>query len=199
MARETRLRKLCVFTGSRLGSRREYVAAAKQLGQELVERRYGLVYGGGNVGLMTVIADAVLSLGGHVTGVIPDSFVSKEVAHQGLSDLRVVTSMHERKALMAELSDGFIAMPGGIGTMEELFEVLSWAQLGLHEKPCALLNVCGYYDSLITFLDHGVVSDFIKPKHRGLLMIESEPAKLFARFEALLRSPAAKSFDSRRT
>lgn len=199
MARKPRLRRLCVFTGSRLGSRREYAEAAKQLGRELVERQYGLVYGGGNVGLMTVIADAVLSLGGHVTGVIPDSLVSKEVAHGGLSDLRVVTSMHERKALMAELSDGFIAMPGGIGTMEEFFEVLSWAQLGLHEKPCALLNVCGYYDSLINFLDHGVVSDFIKPKHRGLLMIESEPAKLFERFEALLLSRPGKSFDSRRT
>ena len=120
----------------------EYADAARQLGRELVARGYGLVYGGGNVGLMTVIADAVLELSGHVTGVIPNSLVSKEVAHLGLSDLRIVDSMHERKALMAELSDGFIAMPGGIGTMEEFFEVLSWAQLGLHEKPCALLNVC---------------------------------------------------------
>ena len=118
------------------------------LAAELVARDYGLVYGGGNVGLMTVIADTVLDLHGHVTGVIPSSLVSREVAHQGLSDLRVVQSMHERKALMAELSDGFIAMPGGIGTMEEVFEVLSWAQLGLHDKPCALLNVAGYYDSV---------------------------------------------------
>ena len=126
---------------------------------------------------MTVIADTVLELNGHVTGVIPGSLVSKEVAHRGLSDLRVVDSMHERKALMAELSDGFIAMPGGIGTMEEFFEVLSWAQLGIHEKPCGLLNVAGYYDPLIQFLDHAVAEDFIKPKHRALLIVESEPAR----------------------
>ena len=147
------MRKICVFTGSRPGLRPEYAAVAMQLGRELVERGYGLVYGGGKVGLMTVIADTVLEWNGYVTGVIPSSLVSKEVAHLGLSELRVVDSMHERKAQMAELSDGFIAMPGGIGTMEELFEVLSWAQLGLHEKPCALLNVAGYYDPLIEFLD----------------------------------------------
>ena len=167
--------RICVFTGSRHGARSEYAEAAKRLGRELVARGYGLVYGGGKVGLMTVIADTVLELKGHVTGVIPSSLVSKEVAHLGLTALRVVDSMHERKALMAELSDGFIAMPGGIGTMEELFEVLSWAQLGLHEKPCALLNVMGYYDPLLRFLDHGVEQDFIKPKHRELLIEESDP------------------------
>jgi uncharacterized protein (TIGR00730 family) len=192
-------RKICVFTGSRHGSRLDFTEAAKQLGRELIERGYGLVYGGGNVGLMTVIADTVLELNGHVTGVIPDSLVSKEVAHQGLSDLRVVSSMHERKAVMAELSDGFIAMPGGIGTMEEFFEVLSWAQLGLHEKPCALLNVCGYYNPLIQFLDQAVADDFIKPKHRALLIVESEPAALLDRFDALLLSQPAMPFDSRRT
>jgi len=192
-------RNICVFTGSRHGLRPEYAEAAKQLGQALVDCDYGLVYGGGNVGLMTVIADAVLSLGGHVTGVIPESLVSKEVAHPGLTDLRVVISMHQRKALMAELSDGFIAMPGGIGTLEEFFEVLSWAQLGLHEKPCALLNVCGYYDPLIEFLDRAVACDFIKPKHRGLLIVESEPAKLIERIVALLPSQPAQPFDSRRT
>ncbi len=191
--------KICVFTGSRHGARTEYAEAAKLLGRELVERGFGLVYGGGNVGLMTIIADTVLDLNGHVTGVIPDSLVGKEVAHQGLTDLRVVQSMHERKALMAELSDGFIAMPGGIGTMEEFFEVLSWAQLGLHEKPCALLNVCGYYDPLIKFLDQAVTDDFIKPKHRALLIVESEPGKLLDRFATLLRSQPAKLFDSRRT
>jgi len=199
MAMNHSSRNLCVFTGSRRGAQPGYAETAKQLGRVLVERDFGLVYGGGNVGLMAVIADAVLSLGGHVTGVIPDSLVSKEVAHQGLSELRVVKSMHERKALMAELSDGFIAMPGGIGTLEEFFEVLSWAQLGLHQKPCALLNVGGYYDALIQFLDHGVVSDFIKPKHRGLLVIEREPAKLLDRFDTLLPSHPTKSFDSRRT
>ena len=167
--------RICVFTGSRHGARSEYAEAAKRLGRELVARGYGLVYGGGKVGLMTVIADTVLELKGHVTGVIPNSLVGKEVAHLGLTALRVVDSMHERKALMAELSDGFIAMPGGIGTMEELFEVLSWAQLGLHEKPCALLNVAGYYDPLIRFLDHAVEQDFIKPKHRALLIRRKRP------------------------
>ena len=191
--------KICVFTGSRHGARYEYAEAAKLLGRELVARDYGLVYGGGNVGLMTVIADTVLELNGHVTGVIPDSLVGKEVAHQGLTDLRVVSSMHERKALMAELADGFIAMPGGIGTMEEFFEVLSWAQLGIHEKPCALLNVCGYYDPLIQFLDRAVADDFIKPKHRALLVVESEPAELLDRIEALLLSQPVKRFDPRRT
>jgi hypothetical protein len=190
---------ICVFTGSRHGARSEYTGAAKQLGRLLVERGYGLVYGGGNVGLMTVIADTVLELKGRVTGVIPDSLVSREVAHEGLSDLRVVGSMHERKALMAELSDGFVAMPGGIGTLEEFFEVLSWAQLGLHEKPCALLNVGGYYDPLIQFLDHAVADDFIKPKHRALLIVEREPAQLLDRIEALLLSTPFTLFDSRRT
>jgi uncharacterized protein (TIGR00730 family) len=191
--------RICVFTGSRHGARSEYAEAAKQLGRDLVARNYGLVYGGGNVGLMTVIADTVLELNGHVTGVIPDALVSKEVAHQGLSDLRVVNSMHERKALMAELSDGFIALPGGIGTMEEFFEVLSWAQLGIHEKPCGLLNVAGYYDPLIHFLDHAVGQDFIKPKHRALLLVESEPAKLLDCFEKLIAEQPAKKFDAKVT
>jgi uncharacterized protein (TIGR00730 family) len=193
------MRKICVFTGSRHGASSEYADAAKALGRELVTRGYGLVYGGGNVGLMTVIADTVLELGGHVTGVIPNSLVSKEVAHGGLTDLRVVQSMHERKALMAELSDGFIAMPGGIGTMEEFFEVLSWAQLGLHDKPCGLLNVVGYYDSLIQFLDHAVFDNFLKPKHRALLIVEKEPAKLLDRCEEFLCEHPAKRFDSRQT
>jgi uncharacterized protein (TIGR00730 family) len=187
--------RICVFTGSRHGARSEYAEAAKGLGRDLVARNFGLVYGGGNVGLMTVIADTVLEMNGHVTGVIPDSLVSREVAHLGLSDLRIVNSMHERKALMAELSDGFIAMPGGIGTLEEFFEVLSWAQLGLHEKPCGLLNVAGYYDPLIQFLDHAVGEDFIKPKHRALLVVESEPAKLLDRFETIISGHPAKRFD----
>jgi uncharacterized protein (TIGR00730 family) len=188
-------RQICVFTGSRHGAMPAYADAAKQLARGLVKRGFGLVYGGGNVGLMNVIADAVLEFGGHVTGVIPDSLVSKEVAHRGLSDLRVVQSMHERKALMAELSNGFIAMPGGIGTMEELFEVLSWAQLGLHEKPCGLLNVARYYDPLVEFLDRAVTQDFLKPKHRALLLVESESAILLDRFDEMLAAPAAKPFD----
>jgi len=187
--------RICVFTGSRHGARTEYAEAAKQLGRELVERGYGLVYGGGNVGLMTVIADTVLELNGHVTGVIPDSLVSKEVAHRDLTELHVVQSMHGRKALMAELSDGFIAMPGGIGTMEEFFEVLSWAQLGIHEKPCGLLNVAGYYDALIQFLDYAVAQDFIKPGHRALLVIEDQPAPLLDRFGEIIATSPARHFN----
>lgn len=179
---------ICIFTGSRHGNHPEYAEAARQLGRELVERNYGLVYGGGNVGLMKVVADRVLDLGGHVIGVIPDSLVSKEVAHGGLSELRIVKSMHERKAMMAELSDGFIAMPGGIGTMEEFFEILSWAQLGIHRKPCGLLNIGGYYDRLIEFLDHAVEHDFLKPKHRSLLILANEPPDILSRFEAFIRT-----------
>jgi uncharacterized protein (TIGR00730 family) len=188
-------RKICVFTGSRYGASSAYAGAAEQLARDLVERGFGLVYGGGNVGLMNVMADAVLALGGHVTGVIPNALVSKEVAHRGLSELRVVNSMHERKALMAELSDGFIALPGGIGTMEEFFEVLSWAQLGIHNKPCGLLNVSGYYDPLIQFLDQAVSEDFVKPKHRALLIVDHDPMKLLDRFAKILAAPPVKKFD----
>jgi hypothetical protein len=191
----SRNRKICVFTGSRHGSRPQYAEAAAALGREIVRRGYGLVYGGGNVGLMTVIADTVLDSGGPVTGVIPHALVSKEVAHRRLSDLRMVGSMHERKAVMAELSDGFIAMPGGIGTMEEFFEVLSWAQLGLHEKPCGLLNVSGYYDRLIEFLDGAVAEDFVKPKHRALMIVEAHPGKLLDCFEQSWRKRSPKEFD----
>ena len=191
----SRNRKICVFTGSRHGSRPQYAEAAAALGREIVRRGYGLVYGGGNVGLMTVIADTVLDSGGPVTGVIPHALVTKEVAHRRLSDLRMVGSMHERKAVMAELSDGFIAMPGGIGTMEEFFEVLSWAQLGLHEKPCGLLNVSGYYDRLIEFLDGAVAEDFVKPKHRALMIVEAHPGKLLDCFEQSWRKRSPKEFD----
>ena len=189
------IRKICVFTGSRAGGLPDYTAAAKELGLELVARGYGLVYGGGNVGLMNVVANTVLDLQGTAVGVIPNALVSKEVAHRGLTDLRVVGSMHERKALMAELSDGFIAMPGGIGTMEEFFEVLSWAQLGLHEKPCGLLNVTGYYDSLVGFLDQAVDNDFVKPKHRALMLVEKDPAALLDRFQQAWQARSPKSFD----
>ena len=188
-------KRICVFTGSRHGSSPEYAAAAEQLGRELVARGYGLVYGGGNVGLMNVVANTVLELGGSVTGVIPSALVSKEVAHRGLTELRVVGSMHERKALMAKLADGFAALPGGIGTMEEFFEVLSWAQLGLHEKPCGLLNIAGYYDPLVSFLDSAVEKDFLKPKHRALMLVEEDPAALLDRFEHAWRTRSQKSFD----
>ena len=191
--------RICVFTGSKTGKRSEYRAAARQAARQLVERGYGLVYGGGNVGLMGVIADAALERGGHVTGVIPDALVSQEVAHRGLSELRVVQSMHERKAVMADLSDGFIAMPGGIGTMEEFFEVLSWAQLGLHNKPCGLLNIGGYYDHLIRFMNHAVDQEFLKPKHRALLLVEEEPDRLLDRFEPIITANGAKRFERSRT
>ena len=189
-------RRICVFTGSRHGALPQYAAAAEQLGRELIKRGYGLVYGGGNVGLMNVVANTVLELDGTVVGVIPNALVSREVAHRGLTDLRVVGSMHERKALMAELSDGFIALPGGIGTMEEFFEVLSWAQLGLHEKPCGLLNVAGYYDPLIAFLDQAVAEDFLKPMHRALTLVENDSAALLDRFQQSWRARSPKPFDS---
>lgn len=190
---------VCVFTGSRQGARPEYEAAARQIGRELAARGYGLVYGGGNVGLMGIVADAALEQQGHVIGVIPEAFIDKEVAHRGLSELRIVQSMHERKAMMAEASHAFIAMPGGIGTMEEFFEVLSWAQLGLHNKPCGLLNVCAYYRRLVEFMDYAVDQDFLKPKHRELLVVESEPGDLLDRFDRLIASRAPWRFDPTRT
>jgi len=190
---------ICVFTGSQRGTRSDYTDAARQIGRELVERGYGLVYGGGNVGLMTVVADTVLQYHGHVTGVIPERLVEKEVVHRGLSELRIVRSMHERKAEMAELSDGFVALPGGIGTMEEFFEVLSWAQLGMHNKPCGLLNVGGYYQHIVQFLDHAVEQDFLKPKHRALLIVEAESSRLLDRFEQFISTHAAQRFDPSKT
>jgi uncharacterized protein (TIGR00730 family) len=192
-------RNICVFMGSQAGARSEYAAAARQIGRELAERDYGLVYGGGGVGLMTVVADTMLECGGRVTGVIPTSLVGKEVAHGGLSDLRIVQSMHERKALMAELADGFVALPGGIGTMEEFFEVLSWAQLGIHDKPCGLLNVSGYYRHIVQFLDYALDEGFLKPQQRALLIAEDEPVKLLDRFESLIETRLPKRFDRRRT
>lgn len=190
---------ICVFTGSRQGASPEYTAAARQVGREMAARGYGLVYGGGNVGLMGIVADAVLEQQGHVIGVIPAAFVEKEVAHRGLSELRIVQSMHERKAVMAEASHAFIAMPGGIGTMEEFFEVLSWAQLGLHNKPCGLLNVRGYYRRLVEFMDYAVEQDFLKAKHRELLLVESEPGELLDRFDQLIVTRAPKRFDPSQT
>lgn len=189
-------RNICVFTGSRTGAKPEYFEAARQLGGALAARGLGLVYGGGNVGLMGVMADAVLERDGHVIGVIPEAFIEKEVAHRGLTDLRIVASMHERKALMGKLSHGFIAMPGGVGTMEELFEVLSWAQLGLHAKPCGLLNVAGYYERLVDFLDYAVEEDFLKPKHRRLLVVEATVAKLLDRFEERIATAPVRKFDA---
>ncbi|HEY7379061.1 MAG TPA: TIGR00730 family Rossman fold protein [Steroidobacteraceae bacterium] len=178
------MKRLCVFAGSSRGAREEYAEAAERLARELVKRRYGLVYGGGKVGMMGVLADATLAAGGEVIGVIPKALLEKEVAHGGLTELRVVASMHERKAMMAELSEGFIALPGGLGTLEEFFEVLTWAQLGLHPKPCGLLNVSGYYDRLLDFLDLTVEERFVKSQHRALVLISTSPADLLDRLAA---------------
>jgi uncharacterized protein (TIGR00730 family) len=174
-------RRLCVFCGSSHGSNPAYAEAAAHAGKELASRGIGLVYGGGNVGLMGVLADSVLAAGGHVTGVIPEALMAKEVGHRGLPDLRVVKTMHERKALMAELADGFVALPGGIGTFEEFFEIVTWAQLGLHSKPCGLLNVNGFYDPLLRLLDHAIAERFVKPKQRDLVIAEADFGALLVR------------------
>ena len=178
------MKRICVYCGSSPGVRPEYVRAARQLGQALVSRDIELVYGGGRVGVMGEIAHAVLEAGGEVIGVIPRGLVDKEVAFTDLSDLRVVPSMHERKALMVELSDGFVALPGGLGTFEEFLEVLTWAQLNIHHKPCGLLNVCGYYSKLVGFLDHAVAEQFLQSQHRSMLVMDESPAALLDRFEA---------------
>jgi uncharacterized protein (TIGR00730 family) len=181
---ELQMKRICVFCGSSPGARPEYAQAARQLGQALADRGIGLVYGGGRVGLMGEIADSVLEAGGEVIGVVPQGLVDKEVAFTELSDLRVVPSMHERKALMVELSDAFIALPGGLGTFEEFLEVLTWAQLSLHQKPCGLLNVAGYFAALMSFLDHAVDEQFIKTEHRSILLIDESSEALLDRIEA---------------
>ncbi|MCD4749341.1 MAG: TIGR00730 family Rossman fold protein [Thermoanaerobaculales bacterium] len=178
------MNRICVFCGSSPGTRPEYLQAAEALGRECVRRDLGLVYGGASVGLMGRLAETVLTSGGNVIGVIPFSLVEREVALSDLSDLRVVGSMHERKALMAELSDGFVALPGGLGTIEEFFEVLTWTQLGIHEKPCGLLNVSGYFDSLVEFLDHAVEQQFIRPENRSMVLVDKDPRPLLDMFES---------------
>ncbi len=172
------MRRVCVFCGSSIGNQRAYSEAAEALGAVLAERGIGLVYGGGNVGLMGVIADAVMAGGGNVIGVIPQSLADREIAHTGVTELRVVDSMHARKAMMAELADAFIAMPGGVGTFEEFFEVVTWTQLGLHRKPCGLLNVNGFYAPLVVFIDQAVTEGFIKPVHRAAIVVDSDPGRL---------------------
>lgn len=176
-----RLASVCVFCGSSSGRRPEYAAAARELGDLLAQRGIRLVYGGGNVGLMGVIADAALAAGGQVIGVIPQHLMAKELGHLGLTELKIVGSMHERKALMADLSDAFIALPGGIGTLEELLEILTWGQLGLHAKPCGLLDVCGYYAPLRQMLTSAAVEGFLRPEHERLLVGSSDPADLLDR------------------
>ena len=177
------IRRVAVFCGSNPGARPDYVKGAKDLGKLLSQRGIGVVYGGSNVGLMAALAGAVQDELGDIIGVIPRMLVEREVANTSLADLRVVESMHERKALMAELADGFIALPGGIGTLEEFFETWTWGQLGMHAKPCALLNIAGYFDPLLEFLDRSVEEKFVRDVHRAMVIVESQPEALLARFE----------------
>ena len=186
------MKNITVFCGSNSGFRMEYAEAARNLARLLVEQNIRLVYGGGNVGLMGIIADEVMSAGGEVIGIIPDSLDKKEVGHRGITELRVVGSMHERKAQMAELADGFIAMPGGIGTFEEFFEILTWAQLGFHEKPCAVLNIAGYYDGLLKLCDTAVSEGFLRPAHRQLILEDSNPEILLEKMRNLKPLPLEK-------
>ncbi|MEY4096024.1 MAG: hypothetical protein RLZZ53_3223 [Acidobacteriota bacterium] len=172
------MKRIAVFCGSSIGNQPAYAEAAVALGGVLAKRGIGLVCGGGNVGLMGVIAEAVLTAGGEVIGVIPQALADRELAHGGVTDLRIVDSMHTRKAMMAELSDAFIAMPGGVGTFEEFFEVVTWTQLGLHRKPCALLNVAGFYAPLAAFIDQAVSEGFIKPIHRQMIVVDDNPERL---------------------
>lgn len=176
--------RIAVFCGSKSGVDSRYAEAAAELGRLMADRGIGLVFGGGSVGLMGTIADAVLDAGGEVVGVIPRKLATKELLHPRVPDMRVVDSMHARKALMAELAGSFIALPGGLGTFEELFEVVTWTQLGYHRKAAGLLNVAGYFDPLARLIDHAIQEGFIKPKHRGLIVIEERPAALLDRLAA---------------
>ena len=173
--------RICVYAGSSVGRSPVYREAAQALGKLLAEEDIGLVYGGGNIGLMGVTADAMLAHGGEVIGVITEQLAGHGLGHAKLTELRIVPTMHERKAVMAELSDGFIALPGGIGTLEELFEAWTWSQLGVHAKPVACLNAGGFYDKLSQFLDHVVDEQFMKPVHRNVLIVESDPRALLAK------------------
>jgi uncharacterized protein (TIGR00730 family) len=178
------LTRLCVFCGTNAGARPEYGAAARELGRLLAAEGIELVYGGASVGIMGELADAVQEAGGHVTGIIPQQLIQKEAAHRGIQDLIVVASMSQRKSQMADLSDGFIALPGGIGTLEGFFEILTWGQLGIHAKPCGILNIAGYFDALTGFLDHAVQEEFLTEAHRSTIMVESDPRALLERLRA---------------
>jgi len=186
------LQRLCVFCGSSKGSNPAHLAAAQNLGRELAQRGLGLVYGGGNIGLMGALADAALAAGGHIIGVIPEALLAKEVGHRGLPDLRIVKTMHERKALMAELIDGFIALPGGFGTFEEFFEVLTWSQLGLHSKPCGVLNISGFFDPLLELINHSVSEGFVRATHRELVIVETDLERLLERMANFQAPPIHK-------
>jgi uncharacterized protein (TIGR00730 family) len=178
------MKSICVFCGSNMGTREAYLAAARALAEEIAGRGLTLVYGGANVGLMGALADAALAAGGKVIGVMPKALVALEIEHEGLSAFHKVGSMHERKALMADLSDGFIALPGGVGTLEEIFEIWTWGQLGYHAKPIGFLNIAGYYDKLFAFLDHQSEERFMRRIHRDMLLVEDAPNRLLDGFAA---------------
>jgi uncharacterized protein (TIGR00730 family) len=178
------VKRACIFCGSSPGARPAYTEITEDLGQLLVENEIGLVFGGASVGLMGRLADTVLSEGGEAIGVIPQSLVEREIAHLGLTDLHVVDTMHERKQLMADLADAFVALPGGLGTLDELFEIYTWAQLGLHRKPIGILNVEGYFDGIASFLEHAVAERFVREDHREMLIVEEEPGRMLERLRS---------------
>jgi uncharacterized protein (TIGR00730 family) len=184
-----KLQRICVFCGSSYGRDPVFSDAARALGALLAEQRIGLVYGGTRVGLMGVLADSMIERDAEVTGVIPRAMVDKEIAHDTISDLRIVDSMHQRKALMAELADGFLALPGGLGTLEEFAEILTWAQLRIHTKPCGLLNVRGFFDPLLTMFDHAAAEGFVRSDHRSMIVVSSDPAMILERFRSYEAPP----------
>jgi uncharacterized protein (TIGR00730 family) len=192
MASDRQLKRICVFCGTNPGSRPAYGSAARELGRVLADQDIELVYGGASVGIMGELADSVQEHGGHVTGIIPQQLMEKEAAHTGIRNLIVVASMHQRKSQMADMSDGFIALPGGIGTLEGFFEVLTWGQLGIHAKPAGILNVEGYFDALTGFLDHAVEEGFLTDTHRHAIMVESQPARLLERLRAFTPAESEK-------
>ena len=189
------MKTICVYCGSSPGNHPAYAQGARALARALVANQLGLVYGGSNVGLMGVVADEVIAQGGTAVGVIPHALVNKEVAHPALTQLHVVSNMHERKAMMAELADGFVALPGGLGTLEELFEMLTWGQLSFHTKPVGLLNVNGFYDGLLAFLDHAHAEAFIRPQHRAMLLAHSDPDLLIGDFKNYIAPAVTKWVD----
>lgn len=193
------MKRICVFCGSSPGASPRYIEAAAEVGRTLARRGLGLVYGGGSIGLMGAVADAALAAGGEVVGVIPKALQLREIAHAKLTTLHVVGSMHERKAKMAELSHGFIALPGGMGTLEEFAEILTWAQLGLHARPCGLLDVAGFFGPLIAFFDHAAAQGFVRPEHRRLILVAEEPDDLLDRFLAFEPSGVERWIDRRTT
>ena len=190
--RETRVRSVCLFCGSSPGERGEYVEAAREFGALLARRGVALVYGGARRGLMGAAADAALAEGGRVVGIIPHGLWAREIAHTGLSELLVVETMHERKALLSDRADAFVMLPGGAGTLEEFFEAWTWAQLGIHAKPCGVLNVAGYYDPLLAMLDHMVAERFVPGAHRDMIVVDERPARLLARLEAYDAPPVTR-------